>query len=102
MVSRYPHTGVFSWRLTSAYNTTTGIVTPGTLTTLGVACRVVPNSTRYVVTDNGDRIGYQYGVFTAPVTATITDGARFTWDGDTYRVVSFHNYQKHSVFQVSK
>jgi hypothetical protein len=61
-----------------------------------------PNTLRYAVAPNGDRIAYQFTGYVAPISATITDGATFTWDGDTYRLVGLHNYQKYTEFMVTK
>lgn len=92
---RYPHSAVISYTKPGTY-TTLGVYTPGTITTLAIVCNVQPNSGRYIVSPNGDRIDYENTVFTPLVTATIPDNATLTFNSRTRVIKQLNNYQTHT------
>jgi len=86
--NRYPHSGTISYITT--VKGAHGVVMPGTLTTIAVPkCRVEVNSTRFIVAENGDRIGYALDVFCPLLSgaASIPKGAKFSYAGKTYTIV---------------
>ena len=106
MVDRYPHTGVLSWHGTDRQNTTTGVMIPGTLTTLGIVCRCEPQTSRYIVGTNGDNVAIEYAVYapllTDSTSVTVPEGATFAVFSKTFRVAGLHNFQKHTEITVVK
>jgi len=105
MVDRYPHTGVLSWR-TAGTQSTTGIFSAGTLTTLGIVCRCEPQTSRYVVGTNGDNVAIEYAVYAPLLTdstaVTVPEGATFAVFSKTFRVAGLFNFQRHTEITVTK
>jgi hypothetical protein len=101
---RYPHTGIFTYTQTGTY-TALGVFSPGTVTTLSVACNVQPaggGSKRYVVNTSGDNVFYTYNIFSGllPTTLVRMNGVTFNFAGKEFPVVEMFNYQDHAETKV--
>ena len=62
VMERYPHTATISYYGAGTTNSI-GIYTPGTLVTIGIVCNIQPNSTKYIIGESGNMIGYSYNIF---------------------------------------
>jgi len=99
VMKRYPHTATISYYFPGTTNSI-GIYTEGTLTTIGIACNIQPNSnsqTKYIVGESGDMIGYNWTVF-----SEIFDGvddvpadAKLTFFDKEHVILDLFPYQKH-------
>ena len=101
MVKRYPHTATLSYYGAGTYNTI-GEYTPGTLVTIGVVCNIQPNSTKYILGESGNMIGYSYNIF-----SQIFDGvddvpadAKLTFFDKEHIILDLFPYQKHLEIKV--
>ena len=96
MVSKYPHTAVFSWASAGTYNTI-GVWTPGTVHTIGVVCDAQPNSSRFITGAGGAVLNYEWQVFTPLFTgvSSIPKDAKLTFFNADHIIVQLFAYQKH-------
>ena len=92
----YPHTATISYYNAGSTNSI-GIYTPGTLVTIGIACNIQPNSTKYIIGESGNMIGYSYNIF-----SEIFDGvddvpadAKLTFFDKEHIILDLFPYQKH-------
>ena len=97
VMKRYPHTATLSYYTPGTYNTF-GIYTLGTLVTIGITCNIQPNTTKYILGESGDMIGYSYNIF-----SEIFDGvndvpadAKLTFFNREYVILNLFPYQKHT------
>lgn len=98
MFKRYPHSAKIEWTGTGTY-TTLGVYAPGTSTSITLTCNVQPGAGRYNVNEKGDRVAVALTVFSPLVTATIPDGARFTFNSKSYKILALSNFQTHTEIQ---
>jgi len=96
VMERYPHTATISYHGAGTTNSI-GIYTPGTLVTIGIACNIQPNSTKYIIGESGNMIGYSYNIF-----SEIFDGvddvpadAKLTFFDKEHIILDLFPYQKH-------
>ena len=96
VMERYPHTATISYYGAGSTNSI-GIYTPGTLVTIGIACNIQPNSTKYIIGESGNMIGYSYNIF-----SEICDGvddvpadAKLTFFDKEHIILDLFPYQKH-------
>ena len=96
VMKRYPHTATISYYTAGSINSI-GIYTPGALVTIGITCNIQPNSTKYILGESGDMIGYSYNIF-----SEIFDGvndipadAKLTFFDKEHIILSLFPYQKH-------
>ena len=96
VMERYPHTATISYYGAGTTNSI-GIYTPGTLVTIGIACNIQPNSTKYIIGESGNMIGYSYNIF-----SEIFDGvddvpadAKLTFFDKEHVILDLFPYQKH-------
>jgi len=96
LIKRYPHTATISYYGAGTTNSI-GIYTPGTLVTIGIACNIQPNSTKYIIGESGNMIGYSYNIF-----SEIFDGvddvpkdAKLTFFDKEHIILDLFPYQKH-------
>jgi hypothetical protein len=96
MVSKYPHTATISWYSAGTTNTY-GVVTPGTLNTLCIACDIQPVSGRYVVGEGGAVLNYNWDVFSPLFSGSdsVPERAKLTFFSADHILVQIFNYQKH-------
>ena len=101
VMERYPHTATISYYGAGTTNSI-GIYTPGTLVTIGIACNIQPNTTRYIIGESGNMIGYSYNIF-----SEIFDGvddvpadAKLTFFDKEHIILDLFPYQKHSEIKV--
>jgi len=96
VVKRYPHTATISYYDLGTTNSI-GVWTPGTLNTIGIVCNIQPNSTKYIVGESGDTIGYNWFIM-APVTTgvgSVPDAAKLTFFSKEHVVLQLFEFQKH-------
>ena len=96
MIERYPHTATLSYFTPGTYNTL-GIYTEGTLITIGIVCNAQPNSTKYIIGESGDMIGYNWAVF-SPIFAgagSVPKAAKLTFFSKEHIILQLFEYQKH-------
>ena len=96
MIERYPHTATLSYYTPGTYNTI-GIYTEGTLVTIGIVCNAQPNSTKYIIGESGDMIGYNWAVF-SPIFAgagSVPKAAKLTFFNKEHIILQLFEYQKH-------
>ena len=96
MIKRYPHTATISYYGAGSTNSI-GIYTPGTLVTIGIACNIQPNSTKYILGESGDMIGYNWFV-SSPIFAgasDVPDNAKLTFFDKEHIILQLFEYQKH-------
>ena len=97
VIKRYPHTATLSYYTPGTYNSI-GIYTSGTLVTIGVVCNIQPNSTKYIIGESGNMIGYNWfvssqifaGVGSVPKTA------KLTFFNKEHIILDLFPYQKHT------
>lgn len=101
VIKRYPHTATISYYTPGTYSTT-GIYTEGTLTTIGIVCDIQPNSTKYIIGESGNMIGYSYNIY-----SQIFDGvddipadAKLTFFNKEHIILQLFPYQKHTEIKV--
>ncbi len=97
MIKRYPHTATLSYYTAGTYNTV-GIYTEGTLVTIGIVCNAQPNSTKYIIGESGDMIGYSWFV-SSPIFAGAGDvpkDAKLTFFNKEHIILQLFEYQKHT------
>ena len=96
MIKRYPHTATLRYFTPGTYNTF-GIYTEGTLVTIGIVCNAQPNSTKYIIGESGNMIGYNWFV-SSPVFAgakDVPDDAKLTFFSKEHIILQLFEYQKH-------
>jgi len=96
VTKRWPHTATISYYGAGTTNSI-GVYTPGTLVTIGIACNIQPNSTKYIIGESGNMIGYSYNIF-----SEIFDGvddvpadAKLTFFDKEHIILDLFPYQKH-------
>jgi len=109
VIKRYPHTATLSYHTaTLSYYTpgtysTAGIYTEGTsLETIGIICNVQPNSTKYIIGESGNMIGYNWTIF-SPLFAgagSVPDGAKLEFFNKEHIILQLFEYQKHIEIKV--
>ena len=96
VIKRYPHTATISYYGAGTTNSI-GIYTPGTLVTIGIACNIQPNTTRYILSESGDMIGYSWAVF-SPLfvgASSVPKAAKLTFFDKEHVILDLFPYQKH-------
>jgi hypothetical protein len=97
VIKRYPHTATLSYYTPGTYSTA-GIYTEGTtLVTIGIVCNAQPNSTKYIIGESGDMIGYNWFV-SSPIFAGAGDvpkAAKLTFFNKEHIILQLFEYQKH-------
>jgi len=95
VIKRYPHTATLSYFTPGTY--TLGIYEEGTLVTIGIVCNAQPNSTKYIIGESGDMIGYNWAIF-SPIFAgagSVPDNAKLTFFNKEHIILQLFEYQKH-------
>jgi len=101
VIKRYPHTATLSYSTPGTYNSI-GIYEEGTLITIGIACNIQPNSTKYIIGESGDMIGYNWFV-SSPIFAGAGDvpkAAKLTFFSKEHIILQLFEYQKHIEIKV--
>jgi len=101
VIKRYPHTATLSYFTPGTYSTS-GIYTEGTLVTIGIVtigivCNAQPNSTKYIIGESGNMIGYNWFV-SSPIFAGAKDvpkAAKLTFFSKEHIILQLFEYQKH-------
>jgi len=96
VIKRYPHTATLSYVLPGTYNSV-GIYVPGTAVTIGIVCNIQPNSTKYLIGESGNMIGYSYNIF-SEVFDRVNDipaDAKLTFFDKEHIILNLFPYQKH-------
>jgi len=96
VIERYPHTATLSY-YTAGTTNSIGIYTEGTLVTIGIVCNAQPNSTKYIIGESGDMIGYSWFV-SSPIFAGAGDvpkAAKLTFFSKEHVILQLFPYQKH-------
>jgi len=96
MISKYPHTATISW-LSAGTTNSLGVWTPGTLTTIHIACDAQPVSNRYVTGEGGARLEYGWDVYADRFSGdtTVPKTAKLTFFSSAHILVQLFTYQKH-------
>ena len=96
VIKRYPHTATISYYGAGTTNSI-GIYTPGTLVTIGIACNIQPNTTKYILSESGDLIGYNYNIYTKIFDGVdnIPDDSKLTFFNKDHVILQLFPYQKH-------
>jgi len=96
VIERYPHTATLSY-FTPGTTNSIGIYTEGTLVTIGIVCNAQPNSTKYIIGESGDMIGYSWFV-SSPIFAgagDVPEAAKLTFFNKEHIILQLFEYQKH-------
>ena len=96
VIKRYPHTATLSYYGAGTTNSI-GIYTPGTLVTIGIVCNAQPNSTKYIIGESGNMIGYNWFI-SSPLFAGADDvpkDAKITFFNKEHIILQLFEYQKH-------
>ena len=96
VVERYPHTATISYYGAGTTNSI-GIYTPGTLVTIGIVCNIQPNSTKYIIGESGNMIGYNWFV-SSPIFAgagSVPKAAKLTFFDKEHVILQLFPFQKH-------
>jgi len=96
VIERYPHTATISYYGAGTINSI-GIYTPGTLITIGIVCNIQPNSTKYIIGESGNMIGYNWYVMSPLFTGvnSVPDDAKLTFFNKEHVILQLFPYQKH-------
>jgi len=96
VIERYPHTATLSYYTPGTYNSI-GIYEEGTLVTIGIICNIQPNSTKYIIGESGDMIGYSWAVFSQIFTGagSVPDNAKLTFFNKEHIILQLFEFQKH-------
>ena len=101
VVKRYPHTATISYYTPGTYNTI-GIYTEGTLATIGIICNIQPNSTKYIIGESGNMIGYNWFI-SSPIFAgasSVPNNANLTFFNKEHIILQLFEFQKHIEMKV--
>ncbi|GAI29300.1 unnamed protein product [marine sediment metagenome] len=96
VIKRYPHTATLSYYDPGTYSTV-GVYTVGSLVTILIICNAQPNSTKYIIGESGDMIGYNWFV-SSPIFAGAGDvpkAAKLTFFNKEHIILQLFEYQKH-------
>lgn len=96
MIKRYPHTATISYYTPGTYSTA-GIYTVGALESIGIVCNIQPNSTKYIIGESGNMIGYSWFI-SSPIFAGAGDvpkAAKLTFFSKEHIILQLFEYQKH-------
>ena len=104
VIKRYPHTATISYYGAGTINSI-GIYTPGTLVTIGIVCNIQPNvnnTNRYILSESGDLIAYNYNIYTEIFdgVGSLPDDAKLTFFNKDYVILQLFPYQKHVEMKV--
>ena len=100
MVKRYPHTATISYVGVGTFNSL-GILTEGTLTTIGIVCNIQPQpgrSSLHLTGPGGIVIEYDWHIYT-PLYAgfsSVPDGAKLEFFNKDHIITQLFIYQKHA------
>jgi hypothetical protein len=96
VIKRYPHTATLSYYTPGTYNTV-GEYTEGTLITIGIVCNAQPNSTKYIIGESGNMIGYNWFVSSPIFTGagSVPKAAKLTFFSKEHIILQLFEYQKH-------
>lgn len=97
VVKRYPHTATLSYYTPGTYNSI-GIYEEGTLVTIGVVCNIQPNSTKYLIGESGNMIGYNWTIFSQNFAgaSSVPDDAKLDFFNKEHVILQLFPYQKHT------
>ncbi|MCK4297069.1 MAG: hypothetical protein KAX28_10495 [Candidatus Marinimicrobia bacterium] len=97
VIKRWPHTATLSYYTPGTTNSI-GIYTEGTLVTIGVVCNIQPNSTKYIIGESGNMIGYNWTVFSQNFAgaSSVPDGAKLEFFSKEHVILQLFPYQKHT------
>ena len=96
VIKRYPHTATLSYYGAGTTNSI-GIYTPGILVTIGIVCNAQPNSTKYIIGESGNMIGYNWFI-SSPLFAgaeSVPDGAKLNFFSKEHIILQLFEFQKH-------
>ena len=96
VIKRYPHTATLSYYSPGTYNTV-GEYTEGTLVTIGIVCNAQPNSTKYIIGESGDMIGYNWTILSQIFAgaSAVPDSAKLEFFSKEHIILQLFEYQKH-------
>ena len=96
VTKRYPHTATLSY-YGAGTTSSIGIYTPGTLVTIGIVCNIQPNSTKYIIGESGNMIGYNYNIYSGIFDGVddIPADAKMTFFDKEHVILNLFPYQKH-------
>jgi len=96
VMKRYPHTATISYYGAGTTNSI-GIYTEGTLVTIGIVCNIQPNSTKYIIGESGNMIGYNWYIMSPLFTGvnSVPDDAKLTFFNKEHVILDLFPYQKH-------
>ena len=96
VIERYPHTATLSYYTPGTYNSIE-IYEEGTLVTIGIICNIQPNSTKYIIGESGDMIGYSWAVFSQIFAGaeSVPDNAKLTFFNKEHIILQLFEFQKH-------
>ena len=96
VIKRYPHTATISYYGAGTTNSL-GIYTEGTLVTVGIVCNIQPNTTRYIIGESGDMIGYNWDIMSPLFTGagSVPDDAKITFYNKDHIIKLLYPYQNH-------
>jgi len=101
VMKRYPHTATISYYGPGTTNSL-GIYTPGTLVTIGIACNIQPNSTKYIIGKSGNMIGYSYNIYSEMFDGVddVPADSKLTFFNKEHMILQLFPYQKHLEIKV--
>jgi hypothetical protein len=101
VVKRYPHTATISYHNPGTFNTV-GVYTEGTLVTINISCNIQPNSSKYIIAESGDMIGYSFFI-TAPIfdnVDNVPEDAKLEFFNKEHVMLQLFKFQKHVEIKV--
>ena len=96
VMKRYPHTATISYYKPGTYSI--GIYTLGSLVSIGIVCNAQPNSTKYIIGESGNMIGYNWFI-SSPIfsgAGSIPKAAKLTFFSKEHIILQLFEYQKHT------
>jgi hypothetical protein len=102
-LERYPHTAIIT-TTASGSQSTAGVYTPGTTTTVSVTGRVEHEAGKYIINEHGDRIDYDITMY-VPSSEGIdssVNGGKLTYGGRDYQIVDVPPHQTHTEIRCGK
>jgi len=96
MVKHYPHTATISWYDAGTTNSV-GVFSPGTLNTITIDCDIQPVSGRFVLSEGGAVLNYNWHIFADLFTghASVPKTAELDFFSEDHVMVQLFPYQKH-------
>jgi hypothetical protein len=97
VIRRWPHTATLSYYTPGTTNSI-GIYTEGTLVTIGITCNIQPNSTKYIIGESGNMIGYNWTILSQNFAgaSSVPDSAKLTFFSKEHVILQLFPYQKHT------